>query len=114
MILRKQRSRGSVPAPIEDDEAEEEAESLEETLGWVDSLAFPIIGSVVLLGLWALLKYVGKEWIDLFLGIYCESLSVRTCGTFWLSPVVSGAGVFAMQTVRIASFLHVDEGNETG
>jgi hypothetical protein len=44
----------------------------DEVLGWADSLAFPIFGSVALLGLWALLKYVGKEWINFFLGLYCE------------------------------------------
>lgn len=55
-------------------EDEEEDEGLDdEVLGWADSLAFPIFGSVALLGLWALLKYVGKEWINFFLGLYCES-----------------------------------------
>jgi len=53
-------------------ESEEEDESFEETLGWADSLAFPVLGSVALLGLWAVLKYVGKEWVNLILGVYCE------------------------------------------
>lgn len=54
-------------------EDEEEDEGLDdEVLGWADSLAFPVFGSVALLGLWALLKYVGKEWINFFLGLYCE------------------------------------------
>ena len=54
-------------------EDEEEDEGLDdEVLSWADSLAFPVFGSVALLGLWALLKYVGKEWINFFLGLYCE------------------------------------------
>lgn len=53
------------------EEPEEEDESIEETLGWADSLAFPVLGSVALLGLWGLLKYVGKEWINFVLGLYC-------------------------------------------
>lgn len=30
------------------------------------------MGSVALLGFYAVLKYVGKEWINLILGVYCE------------------------------------------
>ena len=55
------------------EEVEEEDETFEETLGWADSLAFPVLGSIALLGLWALLRYVGKEWINFVLGIYCKS-----------------------------------------
>ncbi|KAK8861698.1 hypothetical protein IAR55_002521 [Kwoniella newhampshirensis] len=60
---------------------EEDAENLEETLTWADSLMFPVLGSVALLGLWAILKYVGKKWINLILGVY-----------------FSGAGIFAVQS----------------
>ena len=59
-------------ADLAEDEDEDE---FDETLGWSDSLALPILGSGALLGLWALLKYVGKDWINLFLGIYCESIN---------------------------------------
>lgn len=31
------------------------------------------MGSVALLGFYMVLKYVGKEWINLILGVYCES-----------------------------------------
>jgi hypothetical protein len=34
------------------------------------------MGSVALLGFYAVLKYVGKEWINLILGVYCKSLPV--------------------------------------
>ncbi|WWD16379.1 hypothetical protein CI109_100805 [Kwoniella shandongensis] len=60
---------------------EEDEETIEETLTWADSLLFPVLGSVALLGLWAILKYVGKKWINLVLGVY-----------------FSGAGIFAVQS----------------
>lgn len=81
--MRKRRAKASGQELTEDDaEADEEAESLEETLSWADSLAFPILGSIALLSLWALLKYVGKEWLDLFLGVYCKSVSK----SLWIDP----------------------------
>lgn len=44
---------------------------------------FPIMGSVMLLGLRAVLKYFGKKWITIILGVYCNyklipSENVRT------------------------------------
>lgn len=43
-----------------------------ETLTWKESAMFPILGSVMLLGLWAVLKYFGKKWITIILGVYCK------------------------------------------
>lgn len=54
-----------------DDDDEEDEEILDETLTLADSVLFPILGSAALLGLWLLLKYVDKTWIDLVLGVYC-------------------------------------------
>jgi len=54
------------------DEDDEDEDDVDETLTWADTLIFPIFGSAALLGLWALLKYAGPEWINFFLGIYCE------------------------------------------
>ncbi|WVQ93668.1 hypothetical protein IAU59_000744 [Kwoniella sp. CBS 9459] len=72
-----------------DEEDDEEEEAIEETLTWADSLLFPVLGSVALLGLWAILKYVGKEWINLILGVY-----------------FTGAGMFAVQSTfsSVANF----------
>lgn len=53
-------------------EDEDDDDVIEESLTWADSLIFPVFGSVALLSLWAILKYVGKEWINLILGVYCE------------------------------------------
>ncbi|WWC68505.1 uncharacterized protein I206_102434 [Kwoniella pini CBS 10737] len=64
-----------------DDEDEEEEEAIEETLTWADSLLFPVFGSIALLGLFFLIKYVGKEWINTVLGVY-----------------FTGAGMFAVHS----------------
>ncbi|WVR03703.1 hypothetical protein IAU60_000698 [Kwoniella sp. DSM 27419] len=69
---------------------DEEDEVLEETLTWTDSLVFPVFGSVALLGLWAILRYGGREWINLILGVY-----------------FTGAGMFAVQSTfsSVASYI---------
>lgn len=54
----------------DDDDILDEEEG--ETLTMTDSLLFPVMGSVALLGLWALIKYVDKKWLDIALGVYCE------------------------------------------
>ena len=46
---------------------------MDEVLTWADTLIIPIFGSVALLGMWLIIKYAGKEWINLVLGIYCMS-----------------------------------------
>lgn len=58
----------------EDDEDDILDEEEGEVLTLADSVLFPILGSAALLGLWALIKYVDKKWLDLILGCYCESL----------------------------------------
>jgi minor histocompatibility antigen H13 len=58
---------------VEDEDDDEE--DLEETLTLADSLLFPVLGSCALLGLWLVLKYVGKKWINIVLGVYCECSS---------------------------------------
>ncbi|OCF36274.1 minor histocompatibility antigen H13 [Kwoniella heveanensis CBS 569] len=74
---------------LDEEDEDDEDETIEETLTWADSLLFPIFGSVALLGLWAILKYVGKQWINLILGVY-----------------FTGAGMFAVQSTfsSIANF----------
>jgi minor histocompatibility antigen H13 len=47
---------------------------MDEMLTWGDTLIIPIFGSVALLGMWLIIKYAGKEWINFVLGIYCKLL----------------------------------------
>lgn len=56
----------------EDGGDDEDEDSEEEALTWSDTLLFPVMGSVVLLGFYGIIKYVGKEWINRILGVYCE------------------------------------------
>jgi len=48
---------------------------MDEVLTWGDTLIIPVFGSVALLGMWLIIKYAGKEWINFVLGIYCMSSS---------------------------------------
>jgi hypothetical protein len=70
---------------------------LDETLSWADSLLFPVLGSAVLLGLWVLLRYVDKKWINLVLGIYCES-QVSSLRVPW--PQLTRSGSLDSWSVR--------------
>jgi hypothetical protein len=36
-----------------------------------DSLLFPVFGSITLLSIFLIFKYLGTEWINKILGIYC-------------------------------------------
>ena len=52
---------------------DEDEDSEDEALTWADTLLFPVMGSIVLLGFYLILKYAGKEWINRILGVYCTS-----------------------------------------
>lgn len=71
---------------------------MDETLSWADSLLFPVLGSAVLLGLWVLLRFVDKKWINLVLGIYCES-QVSSLRVTW--PQLTRFGSLDSWSVRI-------------
>ncbi|OBZ68284.1 Minor histocompatibility antigen H13 [Grifola frondosa] len=61
----KSKGEGKLTSDTDDDE-EEETERLSST----DAYLFPIIGSVVLFGLYLVLKYFGREWITWLLQWY--------------------------------------------
>ncbi|KAL0581319.1 hypothetical protein V5O48_000695 [Marasmius crinis-equi] len=54
----------------EDDDDDEDDEEDIELVSMEDAWWFPIIGSVVLFGLFLVIKYIGKEWINWLLGWY--------------------------------------------
>jgi minor histocompatibility antigen H13 len=66
------RAKQAIPDPDED-EAYDDENSMDEVLTWGDTLIIPLFGSVALLGMWLIIKYAGKEWINFVLGIYCMS-----------------------------------------
>ncbi|KAF6761175.1 signal peptide peptidase-domain-containing protein [Ephemerocybe angulata] len=80
-------SYGSLPSPkpsgSEKDEEDDEVDDGEHmTLG--DAYLFPIIGSFALVGLYLIVKYFGKEWINWFLGWY---FSLAGVGSVWKSSI---------------------------
>ncbi|KAJ4483461.1 peptidase A22B, signal peptide peptidase [Lentinula aciculospora] len=75
------RDRGAEHKTESEDEDEDEQP---ERLSLEDAWLFPIIGSVVLFGLFVVIKYFGKEWINWLLGWY---FSVAGIGSVWKSLV---------------------------
>lgn len=93
---------------LDDDEDED---SLDETLSWGDTLLFPVIGSITLMGLFLIIKYAGTKWINLVLGVYRQCFLVRLKGgCLWIRRLsadgaVSGAGMFAIHSVSCSTEL---------
>ncbi|KAI0793199.1 signal peptide peptidase-domain-containing protein [Abortiporus biennis] len=71
--------------PIDDDEDEEE--EVEDRLSSQDAWLFPVIGSVLLFGLYMVVKYIGKEWINFLLQWYFTIAGVGSVGKSCISLV---------------------------
>lgn len=79
-----------------DDDDDEDDDEEEEHLTLTDSLWFPVLGSVALLSMFLLLKYVGTEYVNLVIGVYCE-FKMYTYGS--TNGSVGFLGIFAVQNV---------------
>merc|ERR1711871_1458839 len=58
------------------------SESQAETVSKKDAMQFPLIGSAVLFGLYIVIKFVKKEYLDILLAVYSSALgsfSVYAC-----------------------------------
>ncbi|KAF8161064.1 peptidase A22B, signal peptide peptidase [Crassisporium funariophilum] len=84
---------GSLPRPKQDPKKEEKAgeeqeddedEESMERMSSGDAWLFPIIGSVALLGLYTIVKYLGEKWINWLLGWY---FSLAGVGSVWNSSI---------------------------
>jgi len=64
-------------SPFEDDEDEED---IVDRLTSSDAYMFPVIGSAVLGGLFLIIKYFDREWINFLLGLYFSFAGV---GSVW-------------------------------
>ena len=63
-------------------EAAKGAASQMETVSKKDAMQFPLIGSAVLFGLYAVIEFVKKEYLDMLLNVYFAllgSLSIHAC-----------------------------------
>lgn len=80
-------SFGSLPNTKgnEAEEGEEEDEDMDvERVSSEDAWLFPLIGSGTLFGLYMVIQYFGKEWINWLLGIY---FSIAGMGSVWKSSI---------------------------
>ncbi|QRW24174.1 signal peptide peptidase domain-containing protein [Rhizoctonia solani] len=81
-------SLGSYKAPkplkvklrVGEDDSDDDEEELSERLGSSEALIFPILGSIMLGGLYLAFKYLGEEWINKLLGYY---FCVMGTGCVW-------------------------------
>ncbi|KAF8441531.1 signal peptide peptidase-domain-containing protein [Boletus edulis BED1] len=63
---------------LQDDEDDEE--DIPDRMSSGDAWLFPIVGSLALFGIYAVVTYMGKEWINWFLGWYFSIIGV---GSVW-------------------------------
>ncbi|THH30820.1 hypothetical protein EUX98_g3392 [Antrodiella citrinella] len=74
-------------------EDEEDEEDVPDRLSSADAWMFPIFGSVVLLGLYLVVKYFGKEWINWLLQWYFTLAGVGSVGKSLIAVVKLAVGV---------------------
>ncbi|KAG2756159.1 peptidase A22B, signal peptide peptidase [Suillus brevipes Sb2] len=103
-------AHGSLPAPkrpkgkgtdksvVQDDEDDDE-DDVSDRLSSGDAWLFPVAGSVALFGMYALMKYFGKEWINWLLMWY---FSIAGVGSVWKSA--ASVTRFAVGEVRWKKF----------
>ncbi|KAF8973303.1 signal peptide peptidase-domain-containing protein [Flammula alnicola] len=71
------------PTEEEEEEDEEDEDNLDR-MSSDDAWLFPIIGSVALVGLYTMVKYLGEKWINWLLGWY---FSLAGVGSVWNSSI---------------------------
>lgn len=78
------------------EEEEEEEGPLSEVIRLEDAYWFPLIGSVVLLSLYLIIRYISVIWLNILLRFYFAATSVAsiwTVGLFEISYFRTDAGV---------------------
>ncbi|KIR39963.1 minor histocompatibility antigen H13 [Cryptococcus deuterogattii 99/473] len=103
----RRRLRESKKGQISEEYDDDYEEPMGETLTWKESAMFPILGSVMLLGLWAVLKYFGKKWITIILGVYFGLAGMLAVQSTFSSIIAYLLRVFGISTttyhVRISA-----------
>ncbi|CCM05708.1 uncharacterized protein FIBRA_07940 [Fibroporia radiculosa] len=87
VTIRKERPTEGQPM-LEGGEDEDE-EEIPDRLSASDAYLFPVIGSVVLFGLYLVVKYFGQEWINWLLQWYFTFAGVGSVGKASSLPVQS-------------------------
>ena len=81
-------------------EAAKGAASQMETVSKKDAMQFPLVGSAVLFGLYVVIKFVSKEYLDMLLNVYFAllgSLSIHACICPPLTKALGMEGLHKMQ-----------------
>lgn len=79
---KKPKSNGADKSVVQGDEDEEDDEGIADRLSSGDAWLFPVAGSVALFGMYAIMKFFGKEWINWLLAWY---FSIAGVGSVWKS-----------------------------
>jgi minor histocompatibility antigen H13 len=79
---KKQKSNETDKSVVQSDEDDEDDEDVPDRLSSGDAWLFPIAGSVALFGMYAIIKFFGKEWINWLLAWY---FSIAGVGSVWKS-----------------------------
>ncbi|KAJ7178527.1 signal peptide peptidase-domain-containing protein [Mycena crocata] len=77
-------AHGSLPPARNADGSRSEEEEVPERMSSEDAWLFPVIGSATLVGLYAVVKYFGTDWINWLLGWYFALAGV---GAVWKSSI---------------------------
>ncbi|KAJ6475352.1 signal peptide peptidase-domain-containing protein [Mycena vitilis] len=84
-------AHGSLPPPRNADGTRSEEEEVPERMSSGDAYLFPVIGSATLVGMYAVVKYFGTAWINMFLGWYFSFMGV---GAVWKSSIALARWAF--------------------
>lgn len=102
------RRPSTAPQAAEGDDPEEDA--LMESLGMSDALLFPVLGASVLGGLYLLITYVSKDWVNTLFNVYFVCIGVvantQTLATLlqWSCP----------ENVQLQATYHLQAGTKEG
>ncbi|KAG2342885.1 hypothetical protein BDR05DRAFT_885392 [Suillus weaverae] len=77
----KPKRKGTNKSVVQDDD-EDDDEDVPDRLSSSDAWLFPVAGSVALFGMYGIMKYFGKEWINWILAWY---FSIAGVGSVWKS-----------------------------
>ncbi|KZT29203.1 hypothetical protein NEOLEDRAFT_1128801, partial [Neolentinus lepideus HHB14362 ss-1] len=96
-------SFGSLPSKRtktgESEDSDDEDADIVERLSSEDAWMFPVVGSIVLFGLYLVVRYLGKEWINWLLGWY---FAVAGVGSVW--QALTALARMALGAARWKSF----------
>ncbi|KAK4054418.1 hypothetical protein OIV83_000912 [Microbotryomycetes sp. JL201] len=83
----------------DDDSASDEDEDTSEAVSLSDAYAFPILGSIVLFGLYLCFKYLDPKWVNFVIGKYLALMGVGSVARATVK-LARGSGIVSDKTYR--------------